>query len=402
MGFKPLVTFCRPVEKGVWATAVENEFGPYTPCATDSLVTGISHLAILGVCIYRIWVTKKNMKVQRFKLRSNIYNYWLGLLAFYSGGEPLFRLIMGISAFNVDGETGLAPYEIVTLVIKALAWCCMLIMISLETMVYVYEVRWFVRFSLIYALLGDAVVFGLVLSVSKYYTRYVLYLFVSEVAIQVLFGLCLFVYLPTLDPYPGYTPIRAESLDDAEYEELADGEQICPERHTNIISSIFFSWMDPLMSLGYKRPLTEKDIWKLDTWDQTETLNNKFWWGGFWKIGNDLSQFVGPLILNQLLLAMQEGGPAQIGYIYAFLIFVGVVLGVLFEAQYFQNVMRVGYRLRSTLIAAVFRKALKLTNESRRNIASGKITNLMTTDSESLQACFISIYVLLSRIFSMR
>ncbi|KAJ0555136.1 putative ABC-type xenobiotic transporter [Helianthus annuus] len=157
---------------------------------------------------------------------------------------------------------------------------------------------------------------------------------------------------------------------------------------------IFLSWMDPLMSLGYKRPLTEKDIWKLDTWGQTKTLNKyfivfayisfklmdfecslgyfllndkftflhlrfqscwadevpkpkpwllralhrslggRFWWGGFWKIGNDLSQFVGPLILNQLLLAMQEGGPAQIGYIYAFLIFVGVVLGVLFEAQY--------------------------------------------------------------------
>ncbi|KAM0044194.1 putative ABC-type xenobiotic transporter [Helianthus debilis subsp. tardiflorus] len=51
-------------------------------------------------------------------------------------------------------------------------------------------------------------------------------------------------------------------------------------------------------------------------------------------IDNDLSQFVGPLILNQLLLAMQEGGPAQISYIYAFLIFVGVVLHVLFEAQY--------------------------------------------------------------------
>ncbi|KAJ0927375.1 putative ABC-type xenobiotic transporter [Helianthus annuus] len=88
---------------------------------------------------------------------------------------------------------------------------------------------------------------------------------------------------------------------------------------------------------------------------------------------------------------MQERGPAQIGYIYAFLIFVGVVLGVVCEAQYFQNVMRVGFRLRSTLIAAVFRKSLRLTNESRRNIASGKITNLMTTDSESLQACFISI-----------
>ncbi|MFS8026231.1 putative ABC-type xenobiotic transporter [Helianthus anomalus] len=34
---------------------------------------------------------------------------------------------------------------------------------------------------------------------------------------------------------------------------------------------IFFSWMDSLMSLGYKRPLIEKDIWKLDTWGQTKT-----------------------------------------------------------------------------------------------------------------------------------
>ncbi|XP_076949695.1 ABC transporter C family member 2-like [Bidens hawaiensis] len=426
MGFKPLDSYCRPVEKGVWATAIENEFGPYTPCATDSLVTGISHFVLLGACIYRIWVIKKNFKVQRFKLRSNLYNYWLGLLALYCTAEPLFRLIMGVSAFNVDGETSLAPYEIVTLLIKAFTWCCMLIMIGLETMVYVYEVRWFVRFGVVYALLGDAVLFNLVLSVSKYYTRDTLYLFVSEVAIQVLFGLCLLVYLPNLDPYPGYTPIRAESLDDAEYEELADREQICPERHTNIISSIFFSWMDPLMLLGYKRPLTEKDIWKLDTWDQTETLNSRFqiywseelrkpkpwllralhrslggrfWWGGFWKIGNDLSQFVGPLILNQLLLAMQERAPAQIGYIYAFLIFVGVVLGVLCEAQYFQNVMRVGYRLRSTLIAAVFRKTLRLTNESRRKIASGKITNLMTTDSESLQQVSQSLHTLWSAPF---
>lgn len=39
-------------------------------------------------------------------------------------------------------------------------------------------------------------------------------------------------------------------------------------------AEILFSWMNPLMQLGYKRPLTEKDVWKLDTWDRTETLNN--------------------------------------------------------------------------------------------------------------------------------
>lgn len=121
MGFKPLVSYCRPVENGIWATAVENEFGAYTPCATDSLVTGISHLILLGTCLYRIWVTRRNLKVQRFKMRSNIYNYWLGLLVFYSFAEPLFRIIMGISALNIDGETGLAPYEVCFVLINLVA-----------------------------------------------------------------------------------------------------------------------------------------------------------------------------------------------------------------------------------------------------------------------------------------
>lgn len=30
------------------------------------------------------------------------------------------------------------------------------------------------------------------------------------------------------------------------------------------------------MKLGYERPITEKDVWKLDTWDRTETLNDKY------------------------------------------------------------------------------------------------------------------------------
>ncbi|KAH7544598.1 hypothetical protein FEM48_Zijuj01G0002700 [Ziziphus jujuba var. spinosa] len=399
MGFGPLVWYCRPVANGVWEKAVENALGAYTPCAVDSLVVSVSHLIILGLCLYRIWRIKKDFKAQRFCLRSKLYNYMLGLLAAYCTAEPLFRLIMGISVLNLDGQSGLAPFEMISLIIEAIAWCSMLVMIGVETKVYIREVRWFVRFGVIYALVGDAVS--------------VLYLYVSEVVIQVLFGVLLLVYLPQLDPYPGYTPIRNELIDDTAYQELPGEEQICPERHANIFSKIFFSWMNPIMKLGYQRPVTEKDVWKLDDWDRTETLNAKFqrcwieesrkpkpwllralnnslgarfWLGGFWKIGNDLSQFVGPLILNHLLQSMQQGDPSWIGYIYAFSIFVGVVFGVLCEAQYFQNVMRVGYRLRSTLVAAVFRKSLRLTHEARKKFATGKITNLMTTDAEALQA----------------
>lgn len=112
MAFGPLVWYCRPVANGAWTKAVENALGEYTPCAVDSLVVSVSHLIILGLCFYRIWRIKKDFKAQRFCLRSKLYNYMLGLLAIYCTAEPLFRLIMGISVLNLDGQTGLAPFEV--------------------------------------------------------------------------------------------------------------------------------------------------------------------------------------------------------------------------------------------------------------------------------------------------
>ena len=112
MASKPFEWYCKPVNNGVWSKAVENAFGAYTPCASDALVICISHLVVLGLCLYRIWLTKKDGKVQRYQLKSNYYNYLLGLLAAYCTAEPLFRLVMGISAFDVDRQSGLAPYEV--------------------------------------------------------------------------------------------------------------------------------------------------------------------------------------------------------------------------------------------------------------------------------------------------
>ncbi|CAK9321250.1 unnamed protein product [Citrullus colocynthis] len=425
MAFEPFVWYCRPVAGGVWTKAVENALGAYTPCAIDSVVIVISHLIVLGLCIYRTWLIKNNFKAQRFCLKSKIYNYMLCLLAAYCVFEPLFRLIRGISVLNLDGQDALAPFEVVALIIQALAWCSMLVMLLVETKVYVFEFRWIIRFGVVYILVADAVMLNLILSVKDFYERYVLYWYISEVFVQALFGVLLVAYVPNLDPYPGHTPLNSESVD-VEYEELPEGEHICPERRANLFSKTTFAWMNSILKLGYERPLTEKDVWKLDLWDRTETLydnfqkawakesqkskpwllrglNNsiggRFWLGGIWKIGNDLSQFVGPVILNKLLESMQRGDPSQIGYIYAFSIFAGVILGVLCEAQYFQNVMRVGYRLRSTLVAAVFRKSLRLTHEARKTFATGKITNLMTTDAETLQQITQSLHSLWSAPF---
>lgn len=43
-----------------------------------------------------------------------------------------------------------------------------------------------------------------------------------------------------------------------------------------LFSGLLFGWMTPLMTVGYKKPITDKDVWKLDSWDQTETLYGRY------------------------------------------------------------------------------------------------------------------------------
>ncbi|GFP81215.1 ABC transporter c family member 2 [Phtheirospermum japonicum] len=421
MGFEPFVWFCRPSANGVWAQETDSSFGAYTPCAIDSVVGNVSHLVLLGLCLYRIWLIKFNPKVRRFYLRSSFYNYVLVLSASCCAAEPLFRLVMRISIFSLNKEIEFAPFEMVHLGIEFISWCSMILMLLVETKIYVKEFRWYIRFGVIYVLVGDAVISNFIFSLKDHYVRSTLYLYITSVFVQVLFGLLLLFYVPNLDSYPGYIPLL-DSIDDTKTDKPL-GELVCPERYANIFSRIYFDWMTPLMQQGYKKPITEKDVWKLDSWDQTETLSTKFqnsweeesrrskpwllralnrslggrfWYGGFFKvmisfyffslsfttrilmanielmngflgnsqIGNDLSQLSGPVLLNRLLKSLESGNPAWVGYVYALSIFITVSLGVLCEAQYFQNVMRVGFRLRATLVSAIFRKSLRLTHES--------------------------------------
>ncbi|KAI4303732.1 hypothetical protein MLD38_039329 [Melastoma candidum] len=414
MVFAPIIWHCRPVTDGVWGRMAGGGFGTFAPSAMDTLVVSFSHLVLLALCCYRVWLIKRSVIVQKYHLRSRRYSYVLAAVAAYCAVEPLLRLVVGVSVFDVDGQAGLCPFEAVSLTVESLAWCSMLAMVVLEMFVYVREFRSCVHFGMLYVLVGDVVMLNLILSMKDHVQSLGFYLYISSVVSEVLFGVMLFFHIPAMTPHIGYSPVssKPEQIDSVAHDALLGDELVCPERQVNIFSKIYFGWMTPLMKLGYKRPITEKDVWKLDTWDQTETLierfhaswveqtqkqkpsllralnsslGRRFWLGGVFKIGTDLSQFIGPMLLSQLLKSMQQGDPAWIGYIYAFSIFLGVSCGVLCEAQYLQNAFRVGFRLRLTAVAAIFRKTLRLTHASRRKFQSGKITNMMTTDANTLQ-----------------
>lgn len=57
----------------------------------------------------------------------------------------------------------------VSLIIEAATWCSVLVMIGLETKVYIRESRWAVRCGVIYSLVGDAVMLNLALSAREFY-----------------------------------------------------------------------------------------------------------------------------------------------------------------------------------------------------------------------------------------
>jgi ATP-binding cassette, subfamily C (CFTR/MRP), member 1 len=112
MGFHPLEWYCQPVQGGVWSQTVENALGMYTPCGTETVILGISHLALFGVCFYRTWQITKDLKVQRFSMKSKLYSYILMVFAAFCVAEPLFQVVMGYSIVNLDGQSSLAPFEV--------------------------------------------------------------------------------------------------------------------------------------------------------------------------------------------------------------------------------------------------------------------------------------------------
>ncbi|KAL5473787.1 hypothetical protein EMCRGX_G028343 [Ephydatia muelleri] len=101
------------------------------------------------------------------------------------------------------------------------------------------------------------------------------------------------------------------------------------------------------------------------------------------KLCNDLLAFVSPLILKAMINYTSDATqPQWKGYLYAVMLFVVAAVQSLCLHQYFQSCITVGMRIRTTLIGAVYRKAMKLSSNARKARTVGEIVNLMSVDSQ--------------------
>ncbi|WJX92060.1 ATP-binding cassette sub- C member 8 [Trifolium repens] len=184
--------------------------------------------------------------------------------------------------------------------------------------------------------------------------------------------------------------------------------------HATFLSKLIFSWVNSLLILGYSKPLDLEDIPSLVSEDEANTTYKKFvyaWeslvrertknntkslvlWSivrtylkeniliAFYALLRTISVAVSPLILyafvnysHRTKIDLKEG-----------LSIVGIlILTKLFESfsqrHWFFNSRRSGMKMRSALMAAVYRKQLKLSSSARTRHSAGEIVNYIAVDA---------------------
>ncbi|GAB5588211.1 hypothetical protein Unana1_03111 [Umbelopsis nana] len=202
----------------------------------------------------------------------------------------------------------------------------------------------------------------------------------------------------------------------SEYMLLDEDEMDCPEATANIFSRLTFSWMTPLMKLGYKQPLLMEDLWNLKPEDQSAVISERFeqnWdremkkknpsllralfatvggpflFAGLLKAFQDILQFTQPLLLRELMrwvnsYSSDEPQPAYRGTFIAVGMFLTAISQTMFLHQYFQLCFATGMRIRAALVTAIYKKTMVLSNSSRQASTVGEIVNHMSVDAQRL------------------
>ncbi|XP_072760182.1 multidrug resistance-associated protein 1 isoform X1 [Anoplolepis gracilipes] len=229
---------------------------------------------------------------------------------------------------------------------------------------------------------------------------------------------------------------------ESKFSEYPTVETPCPEQGSSFPSRILFAWFDALAWKGFRKPLETSDLWSMNPEDMATEIVPKFdkYWnknliktdeliwtylrventkasfrkasgqvdfngsrkkkvasilppickafgatflfGAFLKLIQDIMTFFSPQLLK-LLIAFIEGEEEMWkGYFYSVLLLLTAILQTLILSQYFHRMFLVGLRIRTALIAAIYRKALRLSNAARKESTVGEIVNLMSVDAQ--------------------
>ncbi|TYZ69242.1 hypothetical protein PybrP1_010772, partial [[Pythium] brassicae (nom. inval.)] len=213
------------------------------------------------------------------------------------------------------------------------------------------------------------------------------------------------------------------------------GELPNPVDSAGLLSRVSLWWVGPLVSAGYKAPLSEDDVWKLPRVDGAVVLQDAF--DGFYAQEQRKCELAGtreqptpiympvwhatkakmalaivlhvlsaslsmvqPLLIKALLQYLQgKGNMFHIasGYTIAALLVVSTFASVSMLDYGMYLTMRAGLNARMIAVNSVYQKILKLTTSARQAMNSGDIITLAGADSERLAAAYgLGVWTVLS------
>ncbi|KAK4714982.1 hypothetical protein R3W88_020889 [Solanum pinnatisectum] len=189
--------------------------------------------------------------------------------------------------------------------------------------------------------------------------------------------------------------------------------------NANIFSLFTFSWMRPLISVGYKKTLDLEDVPQLHSDDSVrgtfpifrEKLESVGGGGGssnrvttlmlvkaliyiawkeialsaFFVLLYTSASYVGPYLIDTLVQYLNGKRDFENeGYLLVATFFVAKLVESLAQRHWFFKVQQGGYRARAALVAKIYNKGLTLSCQSKQSHTSGEIINFMTVDAERI------------------
>lgn len=183
--------------------------------------------------------------------------------------------------------------------------------------------------------------------------------------------------------------------------------------HVGFFSQLTFSWISPLLKLGYSKPVTLEDIPSLDPeneanlayqrfereWNQlrqnnSDSTKNLVLWAiakvymkenilvAIFTFLRTISVVISPLILYAFV-NYSNGNEKNLseGLIILGCLILFKVVESLSQRHWFFISRRIGMRMRSALMVAVYQKQLKLSSLGRKRHSTGEIVNYIVVDS---------------------
>lgn len=214
-------------------------------------------------------------------------------------------------------------------------------------------------------------------------------------------------------------------------EKVSKDAKTNPAATASLLSKIFFWWLNPLFTTGYKRRLEENDMYEVLAEDRSQSLGQelqRYWdhevqkatkelrpprltkviikcyWKsyavlGFFTLIEEVIKVIQPVILGKMINYFENYDPDNKAALYETLGYAALLstctIGLaLLHHLYFYHVQRTGMKIRVAMCHMIYKKALCLSSSAMGKTTTGQIVNLLSNDVNKFDDVTIFLHFL--------